>query len=74
MILEENRSENLLLHRLVLPLGHTCDISLFLRDLPHDFGGNLSIWSLRFSLYILYISYFEFQISLSKIKNFLLCL
>ena len=55
-----------------LPL-HTCDISLFRRDLP--IFEQTSLFGISKLPYITYTSpYFKFQISLFEIKNFLLCL
>ena len=52
---------------------HTCDISLFWRDLP--IFEQISLFRISKFPYITYTSpYFKFQISLFEIKNFLLCL
>ena len=52
---------------------HTCDISLFRRDLP--IFEQISLFGISKFPYITYTSpYFKFQISLFEIKNFLLCL
>ena len=53
--------------------NHTCDISLFRRDLP--IFEQISLFGISEFPYISYTSpYLEFQISLFKIKKFLLCL
>ena len=52
---------------------HTCDISLFRRDLP--IFEQISLFGISKFPYITYTSpYFKFKISLFEIKNFLLCL
>ena len=52
---------------------HTCDISLFRRDLP--IFEQISLSGISKFPYITYTSpYFKFLISLFEIKNFLLCL
>ena len=52
---------------------HTCDISLFRRDLP--IFEQISLFGMSKLPYITYTSpYFKFQISLFGFKNFLLCL
>ena len=52
---------------------HTCDISLFRRDLP--IFEQISLFRISKFPYLTYTSpYFKFQISLFEIKNFLLCL
>ena len=59
----------------MMPRGpaHTCDISLFRRDLP--ILEQISLFRISEFPYIFYTSpYLEFQISLPKSKNFLLCL
>ena len=56
-----------------MTVDHTCDISLFRRDLP--IFEQISLFEISKFPYISYTSpYFKFQISLFEIKNFLLCL
>ena len=53
--------------------SHTCDISLFRRNLP--IFQQISLFEILKFPYITFTSpYFKFQIPLFEIKNFLLCL
>ena len=68
-----NNIAEMLLNYVVAEHRHTCDISLFRRDLP--IFEHISLFGISKIPYITYTSpYFKFQISLFEIKNFLLCL